>query len=144
MFINQLTVLNGSMVKGYLPIRDYYRYVFEQLRLGFNESEIETALGIHERYQRLVKERPAPSRNAKAFSQDAVNVKLMNDVLDHAFVCNICGARIDKKAMQLDHIVDKSEGGPADIDNSQWTHPYCNSTYKYEAEETSDVGKFEG
>jgi hypothetical protein len=55
---------------------------------------------------------------------------LLNDVLASSFSCKLCGARIDKKAMQLDHEKDKADGGAADIDNSQWTHPYCNSTYK--------------
>ncbi|WP_442583874.1 HNH endonuclease [Mesorhizobium sp. ASY16-5R] len=46
--------------------------------------------------------------------------------------CRICGARIDKKSMHLDHVVEKSSGGLADIENSQWLHPYCDSTAKYQ------------
>ena len=134
MFINQLTLRHGSMVKGYAPIRDYYRFVLEMIDAGLNEENIETALRVHGKYQSLVKERPTPTTKAKAFSQDAKNVMLLNGVLEKAFVCNICHARIDKKAMQADHIVDKSAGGAADIDNGQWSHPYCNSTYKYALE----------
>ena len=130
MYINQLTIKHGSMVKGYLPIRDYYQFVFDRIRAGRNEAEIETDLAGSEKYQTLVKERPVPSRKAKGFSQDAKNVKLLSDVLASAFVCRLCGARIDKKAMQLDHVVDKADGGPGDIDNGQWAHPFCNSTYK--------------
>ena len=131
MFINQLTVKHGSMVKGYMAIRNYYGFILDQLSAGKNEPEIEEALAKHDRYQTLVKERPVSSRQSKAFSRDAKAVKLMLDVLQKTFVCNLCEARIDKKAMHLDHIQDKSVGGLGDIDNGQWTHPFCDSTYKY-------------
>jgi HNH endonuclease len=32
--------------------------------------------------------------------------------------------------MHLDHVVDKSRGGLGTLDNSQWLHPYCDSTAK--------------
>jgi 5-methylcytosine-specific restriction endonuclease McrA len=32
--------------------------------------------------------------------------------------------------MHLDHVIEKSQGGVADLDNSQWLHPYCDSTAK--------------
>jgi hypothetical protein len=130
MFINQLTVQHGSMVKGFIPIRDYYRFVLERIAAGRDESGIEGDLRDHDKYHRLVKERPTPSKRAKPFSQDAKNAKLMYDVLATAFVCNHCGARIDKKSMHLDHTIEKSRGGAADIDNGQWLHPYCDSTAK--------------
>jgi hypothetical protein len=130
MYINQLTTRHGSMVKGYLPISAYYHFVLDRLIEGMSAEQIESALVNADKYQGLVKERPTPSRKAKAFSQDAKNVKLLSGVLENAFLCNICEARIDKKAMQLDHIVEKSQGGLADIDNGQWSHPFCNSTYK--------------
>lgn len=131
MYINQLTVKHGSMVKGYMPIKDYYEFVFNRIEAGQSEQEVEKDLAASEKYQTLIKERPTPSKKAKGFSQDAKNVKLLGDVLGKAFTCNFCGARIDKKSMHLDHKEDKSLGGPADIDNGQWLHPFCDSTAKY-------------
>ena len=93
------------MVKGYAPIRDYYRYVLDLIGAGLTEENIETALRVHEKYQSLVKERPILTKKAKAFTQDAKNVMLLNGVLENAFVCNICHARIDKKAMQLEPVL---------------------------------------
>lgn len=132
MYINQLTVRHGSMVKGFLPIKEYYQFVFDRIRAGRNEKEIEDDLAANDKYQTLVKERPTPSKKAKEFSQEAKNAKLLKDVLETAFKCNVCGARIDKKSMHLDHTIDKSKGGVADIDNGQWLHPYCDSTAKYQ------------
>ena len=130
MYINQLTLRHGSMVKGFLQIRDYYRFIFEHIQSGRSEKEVEADLAASDKYQALVKERPTPSKKARAFSTEAKNAKLLKDVLNTAFVCRLCGARIDKKSMHLDHITEKSRGGPADIANSQWLHPYCDSTAK--------------
>jgi hypothetical protein len=130
MFINQLTVKHGSMAKGFRDIRDYYQFIFSRIQDGRSDDEILEDLAESDKYQMLVKERPVRSKKAKEFSQDAKNVKLMADVLEKAFVCNICDARIDKKAMHLDHIVEKSSGGAATLENSQWLHPYCDSTAK--------------
>ncbi len=130
MYINQLTTKHGSMVKGYITISDYYEFVLNRASDGLNEDKIESALAADARYQALVKERPTPSSQSKGFSRDAKNVKLLIDVLSSSFVCSLCGARIDKKAMHLDHVADQSLGGIADIVNSQWLHPYCDSTYK--------------
>jgi 5-methylcytosine-specific restriction endonuclease McrA len=118
------------MAKGFQPLRDYYRYILERISQGRDEIGIELDLRNHDKYQSLVKERPTPSKQAKKFSQEAKNAKLMTDVLSSAFICNVCKARIDKKSMHLDHVVEKSKGGAADLDNGQWLHPYCDSTAK--------------
>lgn len=130
MYINQLTLKHGSLVKGFTKIRDYYQFILECVGLALSVAEIEEKLAANEKYQTLVKERPITSKKVKAFTQDAKNVKLLNDVLEKAFTCNLCGARIDKKSMHLDHIKGKAQGGTADLDNSQWLHPYCDSTAK--------------
>ena len=130
-YINQLTVSHGSMAKGFRPIRDYFRYVFEAFRDGKTAVQVTELLAKHDRYQKLVKNRPELSAKAKDFSKDARQLKFLTDALAASLTCGICGARIDHKAMHLDHKVDKSLGGLATTDNAQWAHPYCNSTYKY-------------
>lgn len=130
MYINQLTIKHGSMAKGYLQIRDYYNFVIERINNKKTDEEIEADLKENDKYYTLVKVKPTPSKQAKNFSHDAKNVKLMTDVLASAFICKCCGARIDKKSMHLDHVIDKSLGGAADIDNGQWLHPFCDSTAK--------------
>lgn len=142
MHINQLTVRYGSMAKGYGQINEYYEFILNCISQDLGEVSIETALRSHERFQFLVKEKPSVSKQARNFTSDAKQVKLMSDVLSSAFVCNVCGARIDKKSMHLDHILDKKFDGAADIDNSQWLHPFCDSTYKdyVRREALSNVG----
>jgi len=43
-FINQLTVTHGSMVKGFLPIKEYYDFILEKCHEGLSQEEIELAL----------------------------------------------------------------------------------------------------
>ncbi len=139
MYVNQLTVRHGSMVKGYMPIKEYYEFLLREIVSGASESKIESALRESDKYQTLVKEKPTPSKRAKAFSSKAKQFKLLSDVLERAFVCNVCGARIDKKSMHLDHTQDEKHGGAADLDNGQWLHPYCDSTYKSELRSRAKV-----
>jgi hypothetical protein len=136
MFINQLTVKHGSMAKGFTPLRDYYLFVLERVMAGRNEAEIESDLQGLDRYQTLIKEKPILTKKAKDFSTATKQFVLLQEVLNKAFVCEICGARVDKKSMQLDHTEDKSAGGLATAENARWVHPYCNSTYKTHLAET--------
>lgn len=130
MFMNQLTMKHGSMAKGFLPIKNYYKFVLDRVLSGDNEAAIENALQGDPKYQTLVKERPILTSQAKKFSSDAKLSKLMTDVLSATFRCDICGARVDKKAMHLGHTKDRKDGGIAVTQNSGWEHPYCNTTYK--------------
>lgn len=130
MYINQLTSRYGSMAKGYAQMKGYYDLLFEQVGLEATDDEIESVLRESPKFQYLVKEKPVVSARAKAFSSEGKQARLMTDVLEAAFTCNLCHARIDKKSMHLDHATDKKHGGTADIDNGQWLHPYCDSTYK--------------
>ena len=130
MYINQLTSKYGSMTKGFRHIKDYLWFVFEALERRMLEVDVEKALGDHERFQILVKEKPILSKKPKRFSADARQLKLISDTLSNALSCAYCGAKIDNKSMHLDHAKEKSAGGVATTDNAEWAHPYCNSTYQ--------------
>ncbi|MDP1919427.1 MAG: DUF262 domain-containing protein [Myxococcales bacterium] len=130
MYVNQLTIKHGSMTKGFAPIRDYYEFVLKLLWAGRTADETEAALRESDKYQTLVKEKPVLTKKAKDFSSEAKQHKLLQTVLETAIRCNLCGARVDKKAMHLGHTVDKKDGGLAETSNAEWQHPFCDSTYK--------------
>lgn len=130
MFVNQMTTKFGSMAKGYRQLRDYFSFVLELFVAGKSRLDVLSALSEHERYQILVKEKPLTSKKSKEFSQDLKQWAFLTEALSKAFICGICNARIDTKAMQLDHVEDKQRGGLADGSNARWAHPYCNSTFK--------------
>lgn len=129
-FVNQMVVSTGSMAKGYRQLKNYFSFVLEQCGNGKSTDEIVDALRNHDRFQKLVKEKPVISNKIKNASRDAKHVHFLKEALSHTFDCYLCKARIDKKAMQDDHVMDKSKGGLSSVQNLKWVHPYCNSTYK--------------
>ena len=130
MFVNQLTSQYGSMAKGFRQMRDYFSFVFELIAAGKTEAEVEAHLRDHDRYQRLVKEKPIKTKQSKGFSSDTKQWAFLVEALTRSMECSLCGGRIDTKSMQLDHIDDRHDGGIGSGENAQWVHPYCNSTYK--------------
>lgn len=129
-FVNQMTTKYGSMAKGYRQLKDYFAFVLSKFMEGKTPEEVAGALGAHERYHTLVKEKSIESKQPKEYSQSLKQWAFLRDALSNSMECAICKARIDHKAMTLDHAIEKSAGGAASGSNAQWTHPYCNSTYK--------------
>ena len=74
-------------------------------------------------------ERREPTRRGK-FSSDDKSASFIQQALDSPVRCNICGARLHVKGINIDHRERKHDGGLASVDNAQPTHPYCNSGYK--------------
>jgi hypothetical protein len=130
MYINQLTGKFGSMAKGFRPLRDYYRFVLDGLWKGMTHAKIETALSTSEKYRRLVKEAPILTQKPKKFTRGVKQYVVITEALANASVCELCRARIDLKAMHVDHIKDRAKGGLGTGDNARMLHPYCDSTYK--------------
>jgi hypothetical protein len=127
-FINQLTTRHGSMAKGYRQMKDYFLKLVDLFVQGHASDEVRRLM--QEQYPRLVDETPTESLKSKDFSQDLKQWKFLSDALSRALRCHLCGALIDHKAMELDHVVDKKDGGLGAGKNAEWAHPYCNSTYK--------------
>ncbi|WP_442944301.1 HNH endonuclease signature motif containing protein [Nostoc sp.] len=54
----------------------------------------------------------------------------IKDALKNALKCKICNGLIHRNSISIDHIQRKEDGGLANLDNGQITHPYCNTGYK--------------
>ncbi|MDB6028216.1 MAG: hypothetical protein JWM68_4439, partial [Verrucomicrobiales bacterium] len=75
-----------------------------------------------------LKER-AEKPNTK-FTTETNTFIILRDCLANAVVCKICGARVHRNSLQIDHIQRREDGGSGESDNGQMTHPFCNTTYK--------------
>lgn len=129
-FVNQMVTRFGSMAKGYKQLREYFEFVLGLIFDGYDADEIVGQLKDHDIYQKLVKERQVSTQQTKAFSQDLKSALFLKKHLENTVNCAWCRAAMDGKAMQLDHVLDKKDGGLGNEDNAAWAHPYCNSTYK--------------
>lgn len=94
------------------------------------ENVIEEISRLEEyNYFTLTMEASQPSV-AKEFSTEKKSAVYIKEALGKAPRCRICNGLIHRNSISIDHIQRKSDGGTADIDNGQITHPYCNTGYK--------------
>ena len=66
----------------------------------------------------------------KDFNTNNKSEIYIKDTLPNAPRCKICNGFIHKNSISIDHKQRKQDGGLANIDNGQLTHPYCNTGYK--------------
>ena len=64
------------------------------------------------------------------FSSGTKSEIFISDTLQNALKCKICGGFLHVNAISFDHIKRKQDGGRGTIENTQMTHPYCNTTMK--------------
>jgi hypothetical protein len=130
-FINQLTTKYGSMSKGYKKMRDYLLTVLSLFVAGMTTDEVTAALTKGE-FDFLFIQKPTLTEQPKDFSKSAKQFKFLAEAMSpqRSMICRYCKARLDIKAMTLDHVTDKKDKGLATVENATFTHPYCNSTYK--------------
>lgn len=64
------------------------------------------------------------------FTRETKNAAFLREALASELTCAICGARLHFKAISHDHKLRKQDGGNGSPENSQLTHPYCNTGYK--------------
>jgi 5-methylcytosine-specific restriction endonuclease McrA len=67
---------------------------------------------------------------SNTFSREAKSAVYIVEALRNSIKCEICGSRIHKNSITIDHKIRKEDGGKGNFDNGQLAHPYCNSTYK--------------
>jgi len=65
------------------------------------------------------------------FQRATKSAVFLNDALEKALRCAICGGFMHSKSMTSDHIERRADGGTNSPDNAQITHPFCNSTVKH-------------
>jgi HNH endonuclease len=66
----------------------------------------------------------------KEFDSERKSAVYLREAISSAVRCQICGSRVHTKSISIDHAQRKQDGGTANIDNGQISHPYCNTTYK--------------
>ncbi|MBL7020994.1 MAG: HNH endonuclease [Nitrospinaceae bacterium] len=64
------------------------------------------------------------------FNASRKSAVFIKESISTASRCKICNGLIHRNSISIDHIKRKEDGGTADIDNGQLTHPYCNTGIK--------------
>ncbi|MEI8379348.1 MAG: HNH endonuclease signature motif containing protein [Planctomycetota bacterium] len=130
-FISALGHTYGGRTRSLDLLVSMFRSVFEQLTNGITGDDIEASL-LRESPSIALKsaaEKREPSRRSK-FSSDDKSASFLQQAMDSPNRCNICGARLHVRGINIDHKIRKQDGGSGSADNGQPTHPYCNSGFK--------------
>lgn len=129
--IQQIVRHDRQSINGYKNIKEYYVLLLDEL---LNGSTIENTITTIQNtkkfsYLSLAITKVAESK-AKKFSRDKKTSIFIKESLKSLPKCAICKGALDTKSITIDHIKRKEDGGLANIENGQLTHPYCNTTYK--------------
>jgi hypothetical protein len=130
-FVSALGHTFGGRTRSLEPLVTMYRTVLEELQVGKNSEEVEARRLRDSKSLALqsAAERREPTRRSK-FSTEDKSASFLQQALEAPNRCNICGARLHMRGINIDHRTRKQDGGTASLDNAQPTHPYCNSGFK--------------
>ncbi len=127
-----------------------YDYIIDQINRNARSSK-KSATIIAELYLEIVKklnEKIGEEEILQYIIENYPNVKTIDDAAENmnhknlknaAFIssalhnvlkCPICGGAIHTNSTSLDHIERKRDGGKDIVENTQITHPYCNTGFK--------------
>jgi hypothetical protein len=122
----------GSGPRHIPRLREYYNRIFQGLVDGRDLDDIQAQFSQDHSFAFLTAPRPSDHRpesteERKSFNRGTKTAAYFEAALPGGVRCRLCGALIHKNSLQIDHIVEKREGGAADMSNAQVSHPFCNS-----------------
>jgi hypothetical protein len=129
-FVNQITASFGGGRKGLSPLVGLYNLVLDSIGEGLNDNLIVDKIIANDRFKALREKGGARGIAANEFNSETKSAAFLRDALGSAVRCKICGARIHKKGITIDHKDRKQDGGLGSLDNAQLAHPYCNTGFK--------------
>jgi hypothetical protein len=128
--VNQVTVKYGSGAKGYARLEQLLTFIVDKMVERKSETEIISEMAANDSFSFLQPAERTTIETGKEFGKDAKSAVFLRDALKEPLRCGICGGLIHRNAISIDHVIRKADGGTADPDNGQLTHPYCNTTIK--------------
>jgi hypothetical protein len=133
-FLTQIRHAKGSRLRPVDATVTMYKTVFEEMSHGhFDDNKIVAKLQADPKLKDLkaeTVEEDSTQPVRKRFPKEVLSAAYLRDSIDSALRCKECNARLDAKSMSPDHIKRAEDGGMGELDNAQWTHPYCNSGFK--------------
>jgi len=130
-FKNQIVGKFGSGTRSLEPLVTFYNIILLGVVEGRTDADIIGMLRADTKLGKTLKETFAPDvEYGKEFSTDTKSQAFLRRALDGAVRCAICGARMHRNSISVDHIDRKQDGGMGTPENAQLAHLYCNSGYK--------------
>ena len=131
-WIKEIYEKHRSNQKSYKKISELFQEIINYLKIDKTIDETIKAIISTDRfnYLKIKTINPNFSSTKKDFNTSSKSEIYIRDTLPNAPRCKICNGFIHKNSISVDHKQRKQDGGLANIDNGQLTHPYCNTGYK--------------
>ncbi|HBG28518.1 MAG: hypothetical protein A2Y10_07215 [Planctomycetes bacterium GWF2_41_51] len=129
--VQQINRKHRSVQASYKFISEFFLRSIDMLNMDKTPDEAINMIIKETEYNYLTlsSENEFPS-NQKDFSTGKKSAIYIKQAIQGTPKCKICGGLIHRNSISIDHIQRKADGGLADIENGQITHPYCNTGYK--------------
>lgn len=113
-------------------ISELFQQIINNLKIGKTIDETIKAIISTDDFNHLTISETNQKINTskKDFNTNNKSEIFIKDTLPNAPRCKICNGFIHKNSISIDHKQRRQDGGLANIDNGQLTHPYCNTGYK--------------
>jgi hypothetical protein len=128
--INQIVRKFGAGQRSLNGVSRLYRYIYDGVKAGKEESEIIPHIVDEETMGFLKPIVDFDKGINKDFTTERKSAVFLTEALKTSVRCGICKARLHRNSINFEHVSDKKHGGFGSEDNAALTHPYCNSTYK--------------
>lgn len=128
--INQIVRKFGSGQRSLNAVYRLYLYIYKGVEQKKAEDEIIPQI-VEEDTMAFLKPITDFDKGVKQdFTRERKSAVFLAKALKTAARCNVCGARLHRNSITIDHVADKKDGGVGSEDNGALTHPYCNNTHK--------------
>lgn len=131
--IQQIYIKHRDVQKGYKWLSKFFQEVVNNLAKEETIDQTINKITSLPDFSYLAVHNITPQQTdsfAKDFSTDKKSEVYIKDALKSVPRCKICNGFIHKNSISIDHKQRKQDGGLANVNNGQITHPYCNTGYK--------------
>ncbi|MBY5669188.1 HNH endonuclease [Rhizobium leguminosarum] len=132
-FITLIIKRTGAGRRSLGRIIRYFETLLREFTEGNSEEQVLDVLRNDPEFVFLVASMGIPSvrhegdNPTRRFSRSTKSASFFQAATQGGVRCGVCHALVHVNSMQFDHIDDKAVGGSTGMQNSQATHPYCNS-----------------
>lgn len=130
--IKQIYEKYRDVQKSYKHVSSFFQQIIDHLKAGETIENTIKQIILTNDFKYLTVRNPEQliTSSAKDFNTNKKSEICIKELLKNPVRCKICNGLIHRNSISIDHIQPKKDGGLANVENGQITHPYCNTTYK--------------
>lgn len=136
MLLSQMVRKFGTKDSGFRHLTEFYTDVLDILSIGGDHSTVAGQIVKSGRYSYLQPDEMPNYEDTEAPTKMSARTRqglVMKKLLAVAPRCGICGGFLPPQAISVDHKQRVTDGGSTTAENTDLSHPYCNTGFKESA-----------